>query len=58
MSLNRYACCREMIGDPHGSSCGGSKRYPLGEERASADRYAERIGRELDERARSQEVRA
>lgn len=49
MSLNRYACCSEMIGEPHADRCEGTRRYPLGRERAAADRYAMQIGRSLDE---------
>lgn len=52
MGLNRYACCRETIGEPHGETCGGSARYPLGRERTAADGHARRIARELDDRER------
>lgn len=47
MSLSRYACCSESIGDPHAESCGGTRRYPKGLERDAADRHARMIGDSL-----------
>lgn len=50
MSLARYACCRESIGDPHAAGCEGTPRYPRGRERQAAERHAREVSATIEQR--------